>query len=322
MLFLMRLSVIVPMYNVEAYLEECLDSLVNQTLSDMEVLMVDDGATDNTSAIAQRYAENHPNFRYFRKENGGLSDARNYAIPHAQGDYIAFLDSDDWVEPDIYEHMVNAIGSADVCVADLEYVYEEDMSKDFVMKGLSDKPADTVQKKALLSPLFAWNKIYRADLFRQENGYRYPVGTWYEDHPVTTMIFAKAEDIAYLPEAGFHYRQREGSIMSARNDKRIIQIFDVLSMVRENFRREGLYGTYFSELEYLHIEHLRLYGMFRFIRSDDWKLYYNMSEHVMKECFPNWKQNKYLSSLGFKNRMFLRWYGPATAWLFHPLIRR
>ena len=317
----MRLSVIVPMYNVEAWLEQCLNSLAAQTLTDLEVLMVDDGSSDRTSEIAKSFAETQPGFRYFRKENGGLSDARNYGIPYAEGEYIAFLDSDDWVEPDIYERMLETIGDADVCVADLEYCYENP-SRNFVMKGLSDQNADTVQKRALLSPLFAWNKIYKASLFQKEGGYRYPVGTWYEDHPVTTMIFAKAEEIAYLPEAGFHYRQREGSIMAARNDRRIVQIFDVLAMVRENFRKEGLYEKYRTELEYLHIEHLRLYGMFRFIRSDDWKKYYDMSEQVMQEFYPHWKQNPYIASLGIKNRLFLKWYSPATAWLFHPLIRR
>ena len=321
MLFLMRLSVIVPMYNVEAYLEDCLNSLAAQTLDDMEVLLIDDGSSDRTPEIAKLFAESHPDFRYFRKENGGLSDARNFGIPYAEGEYIAFLDSDDWVEPDIYEHMINAAGNADVCVADLEYCYE-DPSKNFVMKGLSDQNADEIQKRALLSPLFAWNKIYKAELFQGEHGYRYPKGTWYEDHPVTTMIFAKASGIAYLPEAGFHYRQREGSIMSARNDRRIVQIFDVLEMVRTNFRREGIYDRYRTELEYLHIEHLRLYGMFRFIRSDNWKTYYDMSEQVMKEFFPEWKKNPYIASLGLKNRLFLRWYSPATAWMFHPLIRR
>ena len=106
----MRLSVIVPMYNVEAYLPQCLESLAAQTLADMEVLLVDDGATDGTSKIAMDFAERHENFRYFRKENGGLSDARNYAIPYASGELIAFLDSDDWVEPTLYEKMCETIG--------------------------------------------------------------------------------------------------------------------------------------------------------------------------------------------------------------------
>ena len=319
MLFVMRLSVIVPMYNVEAYLPQCLDSLADQTLTDMEVLLVDDGATDGTSKIAQEYAEKYSNFRYFRKENGGLSDARNYAIPFATGELLAFLDSDDWVEPTLYEKMVSAIGDADVCVTDIEYYYE-DPARRFVMKGLSPWKADTIQKQALLSPLFAWNKIYKAELF-QKDGYRYPVGTWYEDHPVTTMIFAKADKIAYLEECLIHYRQREGSIMAATNDRRIAQIFDVLELVRNNFQKEGLYETYRTELEYLHIEHLRLYGMFRFIRSNDWSTYYDRSETVMKQYFPDWKQNPYLTNLNIKNQLFLKTYNRSTAWFYHWLIR-
>lgn len=315
----MRLSLIVPMYNIEAYLPQCLDSIANQTLKDMEVLLVDDGATDGTSKIAQEYAERYSNFRYFRKENGGLSDARNYAIPYARGEYLAFLDSDDWVEPTLYEKLVNTIGDAEVCVTDIEYYYE-DAAKRFIMKGLSSWKTDSIQKRALLSPLFAWNKIYRTELF-QKGGYRYPTGTWYEDHPVTTMIFAKANKIAYLEECLIHYRQREGSIMAATKDKRIAQIFDVLEQVRNNFQREGIYEKYRDELEYLHIEHLRLYGMFRFIRSDDWKTYYERSEAVMKQFFPDWRNNCYLSNLSRKNQLFLKTYNRATAWFFHVLIR-
>ena len=319
MLFVMRLSLIVPMYNVEAYLPRCLDSIANQTLKDMEVLLVDDGATDGTSKIAQEYAERYSNFRYFRKENGGLSDARNYAIPYAKGEYLAFLDSDDWVKPTLYEKLVNTIGDADVCVTDIEYYYE-DAAKRFIMKGLSSWNADSIQKRALLSPLFAWNKIYRTELF-QKGGYRYPTGTWYEDHPVTTMIFAKSNKIAYLEECLMHYRQREGSIMAATKDKRIAQIFDVLEQVRNNFQREGIYEKYRDELEYLHIEHLRLYGMFRFIRSDDWKTYYERSEAVMKQFFPDWRNNCYLTNLSTKNQLFLKTYNRATAWFYHVLIR-
>ena len=315
----MRLSLIVPMYNVEAYLPRCLDSIANQTLKDMEVLLVDDGATDGTSKIAQEYAERYSNFRYFRKENGGLSDARNYAIPYAKGEYLAFLDSDDWVKPTLYEKLVNTIGDADVCVTDIEYYYE-DAAKRFIMKGLSSWNADSIQKRALLSPLFAWNKIYRTELF-QKGGYRYPTGTWYEDHPVTTMIFAKSNKIAYLEECLMHYRQREGSIMAATKDKRIAQIFDVLEQVRNNFQREGIYEKYRDELEYLHIEHLRLYGMFRFIRSDDWKTYYERSEAVMKQFFPDWRNNCYLTNLSTKNQLFLKTYNRATAWFYHVLIR-
>lgn len=318
----MKLSVIVPMYNVKDYVEECLDSLKNQTFKDMEVIMVDDGCTDDTPLLAKRYEEEDPtHFRLLHKENGGLSDARNYGIPYATGEYICFLDSDDFVEPTLYEKLVQLMdeGKYDVAVTDIEF-YWKDEARRFVMKGITDWPADSIQKKALLSPMFAWNKIYKKELFT-EDGYRYPLNTWYEDIPVTTMIFAKANDIGYLNECLMHYRQREGSIMQDVSSPRVKEIFDVMSLVRENFEKEGLFDVYYGELEYLHIEHLRLYGMFRFIRSSNWKEYYQTSNRVMMTCFPNWKKNQYIKNLNAKNRMFLSLYGSGSAWLFNKVIR-
>lgn len=317
----MKLSVIVPVYNVEKYLRQCLDSLKAQTLKDMEVIVVNDGSTDSSPVIAQEYCDACRNFILLNKKNGGLSDARNYGIDFAKGEYIAFLDSDDWVEPSLYEKMTALMDEhTDVCVTDIEYWWE-DPSRRYVMKGLTGRSAPTVQKRALLSPMFAWNKVYKASLFAEENGYRYPLDTWYEDIPVTSMIFAKAGKIAYLPECLIHYRQREGSIMANTSDPRIEQIFSIMAVLRENFEKEGLYEEYRDELEYLHIEHLRLYGMFRFIRSDGRKKYYTMSEAAMTTCFPHWKKNRYISSLSLKNRVFLKCYNQATAWLFDSMIR-
>ena len=287
----------------------------------MEVILIDDGCTDGTIDKVKPYVERHPNrFKLYHKENGGLSDARNYGIQYASGDYISFLDSDDFVDETLYEDLANKMDEGyDVVVSDIEYWYE-DPSKRFIMKGLSDIDAPTIQKRALLSPMFAWNKMYKASLFKEE-GYRYPLNTWYEDLPVTTMIFAKAKDIGYLNKCEIHYRQREGSIMSDVNSKRISEIFHVMELVRENFEKEGLYEEYFDEIEYLHIEHLRLYGMFRFIRSNNWKELYDTSTRVMMTCFPNWKRNKYIKYLNNKNQLFLKWYNRYTAWLFHAVIK-
>ncbi len=318
----MLVSIIVPMYNVEDYLKQCLDSLKNQTLKDYEVILVNDGSTDQTRLIASEYVSKYPEiFRLLDKENGGLSDARNYGIPYAKGEYIAFLDSDDFVEENCYEMMAKKMDeNTDVVVCDIEYWYT-DASKRFVMKGLSDTLAQSIQKQALLSPMFAWNKLYRASLFTSPDGYRYPLHTWYEDNPVTSLLFAKAKGIGHVDQALIHYRQREGSIMSNTNDARIIQIFDVMKMIRDEFEQEGLSKTYHDELEYLHIEHLRLYGMFRFIRSNEWKKYYQMSEEVMKQYYPNWKKNPYIKYLSQNNRIFLKCYNRASAPLFHARIR-
>ena len=317
----MKLSVIVPMYNVSAYVRECLDSLVAQTLQDMEVIMVDDGCTDDTPSIAQEYANYNMNFHLIHKKNGGLSDARNYGMKFAKGEYIGFLDSDDFIEPTLYEKMVNIANEGnDIVVTDIEYYYKDHPEKCFVMKGLSSFDAENIQKKALLSPMFAWNKIYRASLFKQYD-LLYAVGTWYEDIPVTTLLFAKANNIGYLPECLMHYRQREDSIMSSVASFRIKEIFNVMELVRNTFKKYDLYDEYYDELEYLHIEHLRLYGMFRFIRSPYWSECYKESCKVMKTFFPHWKKNKYIENLSDKNRIFLKWYNRITAWAFHAKIR-
>ncbi len=317
----MKLSVIVPMYNVSSYVRECLDSLVCQTLQDMEVIMVDDGCTDDTPSIAQEYANYNMNFHLIHKKNGGLSDARNYGMKFAKGEYIGFLDSDDFVEPTLYEKMIQVAEEGnDIVVTDIEYYYAFHPEKCYVMKGLSSWDAPTIQKRALLSPMFAWNKIYRASLFK-ENELQYPVGTWYEDIPVTTILFAKAKNIGYLEECLMHYRQREDSIMASVASARIKEIFNVMDLVRSTFQKNGLYDEYHDELEYLHIEHLRLYGMFRFIRSPYWKECYNESKKVMKKYFPRWKKNQYIQNLTKNNRIFLKCYNKFTAWAFHAKIR-
>lgn len=317
----MKLSVIVPMYNVSAYVRECLDSLVCQTLQDMEVIMVDDGCTDDTPSIAQEYANYNMNFHLIHKKNGGLSDARNYGMKFAKGEYIGFLDSDDFVEPTLYEKMIKkAEEGNEIVVTDIEYYYAFHPEKCYVMKGLSTWETDSIQKKALLSPMFAWNKIYKASLFK-ENELLFPVGTWYEDIPVTTILFAKASHIGYLEECLMHYRQREDSIMSSVGSIRIKEIFNVMDLVRTTFEKHHLYEAYHDELEYLHIEHLRLYGMFRFIRSPYWNECYTESKKVMRKYFPHWKKNKYINNLSKKNRIFLKCYNKLTAWAFHAKIR-
>ncbi len=318
----MKVSVIVPMYNVKDYVGQCLDSLAAQTLSDMEVILVDDGCTDETPRIAEEYCRRYPErFRLVHKENGGLSDARNCGIAYAQGEYIAFLDSDDFADDTLYEKLAKLMDTGcDVAVTHIEYWYQ-DPGRRFVMKGLSSWDADTVQKKAMLSPMFAWNKMYRREWFT-EKGLRYPLRTWYEDIPVTTRIFASSEKIGVLDECLIHYRQREGSIMTSNDDPRVRQIFNIMAMVRSSFEQDGLAEEYREELEYLHIEHLRLYGMFRFIRSPYTEELYRESKNVMDTYYPGWKNNRYLKNLSLKNRIFLRTYSPASAVLFDPVIRK
>lgn len=320
----MQISIVVPMYNVAAYIQECLESLHRQTLRDhMEVILVDDGCSDNTPEIARLYANRYPDlFRLVHKKNGGLSDARNFGLPYAQGEYVAFLDSDDWADETYYEKMLQAAlrADADICLGDLEYTYT-DQKKNFRLQGLSEWPAASDQKRALLSPLFAWNKLYKRSLFADAS-IRFPLHLWYEDIPVTTLLLAKARRLAVMHEGVIHYRQRPGSIMSAKHDTRVLQIFSVLELMRDRFAKAGLTEEYADELCYLHVEHLRLYGMFRFIRNRCEAIGYEQSNIVLRRFYPEWRENPYLQNLSPKNRFFLNTYNPVSSLLWDFLIRQ
>lgn len=317
----MKLSIIVPMYNVQDYIQQCLDSLVMQTLTDFEIIVVNDGSTDKGPKIVEEMIVRYPHLiKQLHKPNGGLSDARNYAIPHAQGEYIAFLDSDDYIDATLYEKMVQLMDQGyDVVVTNIEYFYESGQPS-WVMKGLSPWSCDTLSKQALLSPMFAWNKMYQAKFFK-EDGYRYPLNTWYEDIPVTTPIFASTNKIGYLDETLIHYRQREGSIMSVTKSERLKEIFGVMQLVRDEMKAQDCYDVYYDEIEYLHIEHLRLYGMFRFIRSPLFDELYELAENTMNKEFPHWKHNKYIKNLSLKNRLFLTGFTKKTKGLFGLFIK-
>ncbi|MCI5773025.1 MAG: glycosyltransferase [Erysipelotrichaceae bacterium] len=313
----MKLSVIVPMYNVENYVEECLLSLVNQTYEDMEIIVVDDGGSDNSVAIVERLLPQYPKLRMVHKANGGLSDARNYGLQFASGEYIGFIDSDDHVETTLYAKLMAKIAQGyEVAVCDIHYFFED--GHGFIMKGINDHGKD-MQKNALLSPMFAWNKVYHRRFF--DEGLRYPLNTWYEDTPVTTMVFAQTNKIGYVPEALIHYRQRQDSIMGSNTSKRILEIFGIMEMLRANFQQAGLWDRYHDEIEYLHIEHLRLYGMFRFIRSPYFNEAYEKSTQIMQANFPNWQHNAYIKDLGWKNRLFLKYFNKQTKKIFDLFIK-
>ena len=316
-----EITVIVPVYNVERYLDQCLDSLQCQTYPNLQVLIVNDGSTDRSPQIAWQRVQQRPDrFCLLQKPNGGLSDARNFAIPYATGEWIGFLDSDDYADPDYYEKMAEQMAKGmDVVVSDIEYFYE-DGRQPWRMQGLNPHAFSSVQRQAFLSPMFAWNKLYRASLFT-EQGFRYPTGTWYEDIPVTMPIFALSSHIGYQKEALIHYRQRPGSIMSETASQRLKEIFPVMQQVRDQFHQMGIEQKYAQELEYLHIEHLRLYGMFRFLRSPLSRELYAMSQQVMREHYPHWHRNPYLRQRSWKNRVFLRTLNAATLPLYRRLIR-
>ncbi|MFC9656932.1 CDP-glycerol glycerophosphotransferase family protein [Bacillus subtilis] len=220
-----KISVIVPVYNVEKYLRECLDSLANQTLKSIEVIMVNDGSEDNSGLIMDEYSSKYDNFYSYHKENGGLGHARNYGVQYARGEFIAFVDSDDYLSLDAYKKMYQLASEnqTDIVVGNVKRfnstkVYGSGLHKK-VFSDTIPKTHITINNE-LIYDTTAWNKIFRRE-FWMKNDFKFPEGMLYEDLPVTIPAHYKAESVSVLGDFIYFWRAREAgdkSITQQRND--------------------------------------------------------------------------------------------------------
>lgn len=210
------ISVIVPIYNVEAYLEECINSILKQSYRNLEIILIDDGSPDNCSVLCDAWAEKDSRIRVIHKSNGGLSDARNAGLEVATGDYIAFVDSDDWILPEMYEKMLFTIKkeNADICACNIRSCYpdyeEEWGCKEYTV-GNSEQILDMLYSDTKY-PVSAWNKLYKRECWKE---LRFPVGKICEDAFTTYHLVHNAERIVQIPEAFYCYRIRPQSIMTS-----------------------------------------------------------------------------------------------------------
>ena len=213
------ISVIVPVYNVEAYLARCVDSILGQTYDDLEVILVDDGARDSSGRICDQYAAKDSRVKVIHKENGGLSSARNAGIEAATGEYLSFVDSDDWIEPDMYAHMLGLIRKYEaklVCAGR----YDVDGSTGEKRIGLCPQREEVIPAEELVGRIFLWDncdssacdKLYHRSLF---GNYRYPVGVVSEDVSVMYRIILGARKAVMCDRPVYNYFHRPGSITTA-----------------------------------------------------------------------------------------------------------
>ena len=220
------ISIIVPIYGVERYIRKCLDSLVNQTYHNLEFILVDDGSPDGCGVICDEYAEKDHRIRVIHKENGGVSSARNAGLAMITGQWIGWVDPDDWIERDMFEYMLcHAISSeADVVVCGR---YEE-FSEKSRFRGWKEKISfDTEQVlQALLDDQtlqnFLWDKLWKRELF---DDVVFPEGRVFEDISVIFGILERTKKVVCLPEAKYHYRQRIGSITTELSLKNKMQCY-------------------------------------------------------------------------------------------------
>lgn len=237
-----EISVIVPVYKVEAYLPRCVESLMSQTYKDFEIILVDDGSPDTCPVMCDAYAKKYSNIHALHKENGGLSDARNAGMTAAKGEYVTFVDSDDYVHPAYLEMLMQGIRQdADFSVCGFTEVYDGNGIEDLNTSRIS--AACVNAKEGLVEILYqgfhdvsAWGILLPASLARK---YPFPKGKLFEDLYTTYKFYLAAETVAFIRVPLYYYYQRKGSIMGRRNEAFIHDLIESSDQLVEACRGKG-----------------------------------------------------------------------------------
>ena len=314
-----KVSIIVPVYNVEKYIEKCLVSLVNQTLQEIEILIVNDGTKDNSMSIVKKFAVKYPNkIIILEKQNGGLSDARNYAIPYAKGEYIAFLDSDDYVEEDTYEQMYKIAQKENSDMVECDFYWE------YKTKTKNDIGVIYNNKKEMIEKVrvVAWNKLIKKDIL-DKNKIIFPVGYRYEDVEFTYKLIPYLDKVSFLKKPCIHYIQREGSISNVQNE-RTKEIYSVLEHVIDFYREKGIYEQYKEELEYIYIRFLLCSSLLRMTKIPQKQVRKKiLTENWTKlnKIYPNWKKNKILKERNSIKNLYIRSVNKITYKIYCRIFR-
>lgn len=301
------ISIVVPVYNVELYLEECLDSLLNQTYKHIEILAVNDGSKDGSLKILEAYAKKDERVKVLNKENGGLSDARNFGIAHMQGEFVACVDSDDIVSEHYIESMYQAVieHDLDIAVCDMKYFYDDidevkySSGGEFTIGRIQDDP------RLIAINNSACNKLFKKELF---NDIDFPVGWFYEDLATVPILMYKAKRIGKVNEPLYYYRQRSGSIAHTASMK-IFDIYRAIDRVEQYVINHGNEEDVLKELKHLYIIHGLDLTTLRIKDFDDKqcrKEYLEKNMECLKKAYPKYERDEVYKAYGFKKKLIFK----------------
>lgn len=308
-----KITVIVPVYKVEKYIRLCIDSILNQTYKNLEIILVDDGSPDLSGKICDEYSDNNKQIKVIHKENGGLSDARNTGLLKATGDYIVFVDSDDIIKSTMIEQLYSCIKKYNAKVAMCPFIEVSNDGKE--IKEFKDGDSfKFIGREESLYKYFegyenaslytvAWNKIYKTSLF---NNIKFTVGKVHEDEYIIFRIIYEAGGVAYSPNPGYLYRCREDSIMDELNAKRY-DLFDSYITKMDFYKEIGnkeLLNMIFKQ--YMHM--LVQYEFWQ-KHSED-LLMKNLLKQYKEKLYLKYKENKapIFKSVKIESFLFFRLY--------------
>lgn len=289
----MKISVIVPVYNMEKKLRRCLDSLINQTLREIEIIVINDGSKDGSLNIIKSYAQNNSNIVIIDRENRGISASRNEGIEHANGKYIGFVDSDDYVELNMFEQLYNVIenNSADIVVCNYK-IFNENNSSVIYEEVTSKTDINTFKKNPRMVNdihYMPWNKLYKRELF---DCVTFPINTKYEDLSTIIKVFSKANKIVPCKEFLYNYLLNEnGETLTI--DERIFDIIDILNDIVIYFKNSDSSKQFNDELEKLCVSKIMMYKTLSYGLKNKHKIleFSFKSLKFLDSNFENWRNN-------------------------------
>ena len=236
-----KVSVIVPVYKTEEYLEKCLDSLVNQTLEDIEIIVINDGSPDNSTSIIEKYAQKDRRIVVIHQENQGLSIARNNGVKIANGDFIGFVDSDDWVDKDFFEKLYNAAVKYDCDISAATIIRKRPKSQKYRVHYTEEKIYTTLEEKIKCCDIprccYIWNKLYKKELIKDKP---FVVGAYFEDVLWTPSVLKAANKLVTVPDTSYYYWVNSNSIVKNNNSKKQNDNYKANKYIIKFFNENGL----------------------------------------------------------------------------------
>ena len=316
-------SIVVPIYNVEKYLDKCIKSIIEQTYSKIEIILVDDGSPDQCGQICDEYAKKDERIKVLHKKNGGLSDARNAGVRLATGKYLIFVDSDDYVARDLVEKTVSLAEENQCDIVLYDYYYVESDGMEIRSTVVPENKVISLNKEPLLllAATSACAKLFRREFYIKSNC-PFPQGIYFEDLATTSIFFMKAERVYYLKEPLYYYVNRENSIMTGKNFEKsshdkIVALEHVLSAYKEC----GLYEKYQEELEYLvfaneYFEPSKVLAL----AGEDGE-YLERYRKYLYETIPGIHNNKYVKQMSKKDKLHLWILDHKQYWMMRMLSK-
>lgn len=293
-----KVSIIVPIYNCENYLANCIESILNQSFSDFEVLLIDDGSTDSSYTIINTYRYDS-RVRIFHQENRGQASARNLGIKNADSKYITFIDSDDYIDKNMIKCLfeLSLKENADITICDIIKVKN---NQTYYFKNYSYF-TDDFRKNYVVSHPGPVAKLYKKDLFTKNNLY-FKENTIYEDLATMPLLGIYAKKIAYLDKGYYYYNIYSGSTMKqvAYHDK-LENIFPVMEYLEHEFYKRSK-EHFIEEIEFLYIEHLLYSASLRFLKFDKIDILKRI-QTIIKNKYPNFKKNSYYAKKSWKFKL-------------------